>query len=457
MQLHFIAVGGAVMHSLAIALKREGHIVTGSDDKIADPALTNLKIDGILPEKVGFYPEKISADLDGIILGMHARIDNPELLRAQELNIPIYSFPEYIYEVSKNKKRIVIAGSHGKTTITSMVMHVLQHSGLDIDYMVGAKVKGFDTGVRLSTTASVIVLEGDEYLASPIERESKFMFYHPHIALLTGIAWDHINVFPVYEGYVNQFRKFAESVDAGGMVTYYSGDAELQKIFADYKGKAKACAYHTSRYEVRDNRTYVITNDGEYPMIIFGAHNMQNMEGARVVCHEMGITDHQFYTAMMSFEGAANRLEKLSENASTVVYKDFAHSPSKLQATVNAMKDQYTDRRLTAVMELHTFSSLNKDFLHEYNGGMDKADVAVVFIDDEAMKLKQMPPLDARLVIDSFGRSDLKLFTDKDTLQAFLNSQSWQNHNLLLMTSGQFGGMDMKGLAKEITLNPLRS
>jgi UDP-N-acetylmuramate: L-alanyl-gamma-D-glutamyl-meso-diaminopimelate ligase len=344
MKVHFIAVGGAVMHSLAIALKGQGYQVTGSDDKIADPARTNLFREGILPGAEGFFADKISADLDAVILGMHARIDNPELLRAQELKIPIYSFPHYIYEVSKNKKRIVIAGSHGKTTITSMVMHVLHTCGLDVDYMVGAKVKGFDTGVRLSTDAPIIVIEGDEYLASPIERESKFMFYHPHIALITGVAWDHINVFPVYEGYVGQFRKFAHSVEAGGSVSYYSGDKELQKIFADYTGEAKVIPYAATRYEVRDNKTYIITKDTEYSMVIFGTHNMQNMEGARTVCREAGISDHDFYTAMMTFEGAANRLEKLGENSHTVIYKDFAHSPSKLQATVNAMKEQYPNR-----------------------------------------------------------------------------------------------------------------
>jgi UDP-N-acetylmuramate: L-alanyl-gamma-D-glutamyl-meso-diaminopimelate ligase len=450
MKVHFTAIGGAVMHSLAIALKRQGYEVSGSDDKIADPARTNLAREGILPETEGFFPEKINSSLDAIILGMHARIDNPELLRAQELNIPIYSFPHYIYEVSKNKKRIVIAGSHGKTTITSMVMHVLHINGLDIDYMVGAKVKGFDTGVRLSESAPIIVIEGDEYLASPIERESKFMFYYPHIALITGVAWDHINVFPVYEAYVNQFRKFANSVEAGGSISYYSGDKELQKIFADYSGEAKVIPYITSDYEVRDNKTYVRTAEGEYPMIIFGTHNMQNMEGARTVCREVDISDHQFYSAMMTFEGAANRLEKLGENAQTVIYKDFAHSPSKLQATVNAMKEQYPNRKLTAVMELHTFSSLNKDFLQEYHGGMGKADVALVFIDHEAMKLKQMPPLDPQLIIQSFGRGDMKVFSSKEELLSFLLAQNWKDNNLLLMTSGQFGGMDLKVLTTAV-------
>lgn len=450
MNVHFIAVGGAVMHSLAIALKRQGYHVSGSDDNIADPARTNLAREGILPDAEGFFPDKITPALDAVILGMHARIDNPELLRAQELKIPIYSFPHYIYEVSKNKKRIVIAGSHGKTTITSMVMHVLHSNGLDIDYMVGARVKGFDTGVRLSQNAPVIVIEGDEYLASPIERESKFMFYHPHIALITGVAWDHINVFPVYEDYVNQFRKFANSVEEGGAISYYSGDKELQKIFSGYSGGAKVIPYTTSKYEVRDNKTYVITKDGEYPMIIFGTHNMQNMEGARTVCREVGISDHQFYSAMTTFEGAANRLEKLGENAQTVIYKDFAHSPSKLQATVNAMKEQYPNRKLTAVMELHTFSSLNKDFLQQYHGGMDRADTALVFINHEAMKLKQMPPLDPQLIIHAFGRGDMKVFSSKEELQSFLLAQNWKENNLLLMTSGQFGGMDIAGLVKQI-------
>ena len=448
MNVHFIAIGGAVMHSLAIALKKQGYQVSGSDDKIADPARTNLGREGILPEAEGFYPEKIHPGLDAVILGMHARIDNPELVRAQELKIPIYSFPHYIYEVSKNKKRIVIAGSHGKTTITSMVMHVLQNNGLDIDYMVGAKVKGFETGVRLSESASIIVIEGDEYLASPIERESKFMFYHPHIALITGVAWDHINVFPVYEGYVNQFRKFANTVSDS--VSYYSGDKELQKIFSDFTGKAKVIPYTNTNYEVIGNKTYVRDGEDEYPMIIFGTHNMQNMEGARTVCREVGISDHDFYTAMMSFEGAANRLEKLGENAHTVIYKDFAHSPSKLQATVNAMKEQYPTRRLTAVMELHTFSSLNKDFLSEYHGGMDRADAAIVFIDHEAMKLKRMPPLDPELIISSFGRDDMRVFSSKEELQTYLLSQDWKENNLLLMTSGQFGGMDVKGLTNQI-------
>ena len=451
-KIHFTAIGGAVMHSLAIALNRQGYQVSGSDDKIADPARTNLAQEGILPVAEGFYPDKISKDLEAVILGMHARLDNPELIRAQELGIPIYSFPQYIYEVAKNKKRIVIAGSHGKTTITSMVMHVLHANGIDIDYLVGAKVKGFDTGVRLSVDAPIIVLEGDEYLASPVERESKFLFYKPHIALLTGIAWDHINVFPIYKDYVNQFSRFTDTVAAHGAIAYYSGDAELQTIMANYQGTARLLPYATPAYELRNHQCYIVSNGKEYPMLIFGTHNMQNMEGARLVCREVAINDEQFYTAMMTFEGAANRLEKLAENSHTVVYKDFAHSPSKLQATVSAMKEQYPNRRLVAVMELHTFSSLNQDFLIEYKDTMQQADVAIVFLDHEAMALKRMPPLDPILVKSCFAREDILIMTSASELNTYLETQDWKDANLLLMSSGQFGGLDIKSLANRIAI-----
>lgn len=450
MKIHFIAVGGAIMHNLAIALKRKGNIVTGSDDKIADPALTNLSKEGIMPEQIGFFSERITADLDAVILGMHARIDNPELLKAQELGLKIYSFPEYIYEVAKDKLRIVIAGSHGKTTITSMVMHVLQQCGKNIDYMVGAKVKGFDTSVKLTEDASIIVLEGDEYLASPIHLESKFMFYKPHVALITGVAWDHINVFPVYEGYVNQFKKFAESVEAGGAITYYREDAELKKIFAEYKGSAKVLPYTQPEYFTKGHNTFILSEGKEYEMSVFGAHNMQNIEGARIVCKEVGISNEDFMIAISSFEGAANRLQFLGKNEETVIYKDFAHSPSKLKATVKAMREQFADRQLVAVMELHTFSSLNKDFLSEYSGSMDAADEAIVFIDKEAMLLKRMPDLDESLIRESFGRNDLQIFTEKEQLIQYLLSTNWKNKNLLLMTSGQFGGMKVEEVRDEI-------
>lgn len=452
MNIHFIAIGGAIMHSLAIALKQQGYTVSGSDDRIAEPALSNLKREGLLPAAEGFFAQKISPSITAVILGMHARADNPELLRAIELGIPVYSFPQYVYEVSKNKKRIVIAGSHGKTTITSMVMHVLRSCGLDIDYIVGARIKGFESGVRLSPSAPVIVLEGDEYLASPIERESKFMFYHPDVALISGIAWDHINVFPVYEDYVNQFRKFAATVAENGSIIYYAPDPELQKIFDNYSGSAKLLPYYLPNYEIRDTSTLLITAEGEYMMKVFGAHNMQNMEGARLVCREAGIGRQQFYEAMTSFEGAANRLEKLGENNHTAIYKDFAHSPSKLLATVQAMKEQYPGRRLVAVMELHTFSSLNKNFLHEYAGGLDAADAAAVLVDTHALNLKRMEPIDNAIIVNAFNRNDLKVLSSGLEMFTYLLGQDWKNTNLLLMSSGEFGGLDVAALVKEVLI-----
>ncbi len=447
MRIHFIAIGGAIMHNMAIVLKRQGHTVSGSDDKIADPAKTNLEKEGLFPDSIGFFAERITSDIDAIILGMHAHDDNSELKKAQELGLKIYSFPHFIYEIAKNKKRVVIAGSHGKTTITSMVMHVLKERGFSFDYLVGAAVKGFDTAVKLSDDAPIIVLEGDEYLASPLHKESKFMFYEPHIALISGIAWDHINVFPVYEGYVNQFAKFAGTVSED--LVYYAGDEEIKKIVQNYKGSAMLHAYKTPDYSVENEQT-IIHSEKNYALKIFGEHNLQNIEGARLVCESLGVAKDDFYTAIQTFEGAANRLQKLAENKDTVIYKDFAHSPSKLSATVKAARLQYASRNIIAVMELHTYSSLNKDFLKEYHGSMNDADVAVVYVDKEALALKRMPPLDVELVKSSFGKEGLLVLQTREELERFLHTLSYKNSALFLMTSGVFGGMDMGELTKKI-------
>ncbi|MFN8275995.1 MAG: Mur ligase family protein [Chitinophagales bacterium] len=448
MKIHFIAVGGAIMHSMAIALKRKGYQVTGSDDAIADPARTNLEKEGLLPDAIGFFPDRITSDVQAVILGMHARSDNPELLRAQELGIPIYSFPQYVYEIARNKTRIVIAGSHGKTTITSMVMHVLHNAGIEIDYIVGAKVKGFDTGVRLSETAPIMVIEGDEYLASPIHRESKFMFYKPHIALISGIAWDHINVFPVYEDYVAQFSRFAGTVAAGGTLTFFQQDEELKRITEHYRGKANLVPYDAPQYEVRDGVTYV----GAHALSVFGRHNMQNIGGALQVCLAAGISAEKFWDLIADFEGAANRLQLLGKNSHTAVYKDFAHSPSKLRATVAAMKEQFPNRRLTAVMELHTFSSLTPDFLSEYKDAMQDADEAIVFMDDDAIQLKKMAPISDGLIKETFNREDLLIVREARQLQQLLERMPWPHANLLLMSSGRFAGMNVQELADKIVL-----
>ncbi len=450
MKIHFIAIGGAVMHNLAIVLRRKGNAVTGSDDKITDPARSNLEREGIMPEEIGFDAGKITADMDAVILGMHAREDNPELLRAQELGLKIYSFPEYLYEVSKNKRRVVIAGSHGKTSITSMVMHVLKENNFDFDYMVGAKLKGFDTSVKLTEEAPLIILEGDEYLASPLHRESKFMYYKPHVALISGVAWDHVNVFPDYDEYVKQFEKFAYSMEEWGFLTWFEGDEELKKIFNTYDAKVRTRAYHTHPNILKGNTTYLQTDAGEIPLKVFGEHNLQNISGAKNICNELSVSDGDFYRAISSFEGAANRLQFIGRNEQTVIYKDFAHSPSKLKATVHAMKHQFSAEELVAVMELHTFSSLNKDFLEQYEGAMNEADIPVVFYDRETFAHKKMPVLEESFVKNAFGDERLNIFTDRNSLQEFLLQQDWNRKNLLLMTSGNYAGMNVEEISREI-------
>ena len=450
MRIHFIAIGGAVMHNLAIVLRRKGNTITGSDDKIIDPAKSNLEKEGILPARIGFFEENITADIDAVILGMHSRIDNPELLKAQELGLKIYSFPEYLYEVSKKKTRVVIAGSHGKTSITSMVMHVLKENDFSFDYVVGAKVKGFDTSVKLSEDAPVIVLEGDEYLSSPIHREPKFMFYKPNVALISGVAWDHINVFPDYDGYVEQFRKFAHSIGEWGFLTWFEEDEELKKIFNTYDEKVRTRAYNTHQHIIKGNTTYLQTDFGEFPLKVFGEHNLQNISGAKNVCNELGVLDEDFYRTISTFEGAANRLQFVGKNDNTVIYKDFAHSPSKLKATVHAMSKQFSENKLVAVMELHTFSSLNKDFLEQYAGSMNEADIPVVFYDKETFEHKKMELLDEEFVKSAFRNERLNIFTDRLALESFLLKQGWINKNLLLMSSGNFAGMNVDELAEKI-------
>ena len=451
MRIHFIAIGGAVMHNLAIVLRRRGNNVSGSDDLIVNPARTSLEKEGILPSKTGFFEENITPDIDAVILGMHARPDNPELKRAQELGLKIYSFPEYLYEVSKGKRRVVIAGSHGKTTITSMVMHVLRETGFDFDYMVGAKVKGFGTGVRISEDAPLIILEGDEYLASPVNREPKFLFYKPHVALITGVAWDHVNVFPVYSDYVKQFERFAQSIEPGAYLTWFQDDKELQNIFSDYnRTDVRVKPYNTHPHINKDGITYLQTAFGEFELKVFGEHNLQNISGAKNICTELGVGDKDFYHAISTFEGAANRLQLMGKNEHTVIYKDFAHSPSKLKATVHAVKEQFSNKKLVAVMELHTFSSLNKDFISQYAGTMNEADIPVVFYDSETFAHKKMPVLDENFVKDSFGNPHLNIFTGKTALLHFLLQQTWQDKNLLLMSSGSFAGMKTEELSTRI-------
>ncbi len=449
MNIHFIAIGGSAMHNLAIALHNKGYHVTGSDDTIHDPSKSRLERKGLLPEAFGWFPEKITSDLDVIILGMHAKKDNPELLKAQDMGLKIYSYPEFLYEQSKDKTRVVIGGSHGKTTITSMILHVLDYNDMEVDYMVGAQLEGFETMVHLTTENEFMVLEGDEYLSSPIDRRPKFHLYKPNIALLSGIAWDHINVFPTFEGYVNQFRIFTDSLTDGGIMVYNEEDAILKEVVESSSHSIKKYEYSTPVYQIEDGVTYIDTPDGLMPLEIFGDHNLQNLAGAKWVCQHMGIDEEDFYEAIASFKGASKRLEKIAESSETVIYKDFAHSPSKVKATTEAVKKQYAQRDVIACLELHTYSSLNAAFLAEYNGALDKADKAVVFYSPHAVKIKQLDSVSEEQISNAFQRDDLIIFTNPIEFKEFLFSQNLHQSAVVLMSSGNYGGLDfeeVKGL-----------
>lgn len=452
MNYYFIAIGGAAMHNLAIALHLKGNNVTGSDDEIFDPSKARLEKYGLLPKEFGWDADRISTKTDAIILGMHAREDNPELARAKELNIPIYSYPEFLYEQSKKKTRIVIGGSHGKTTITAMILHVLQNQGIDCDYMVGSKLEGFEVMVKLSDKAKYIVLEGDEYLSSPIDRRPKFHLYKPHIALLSGIAWDHINVFPTFDIYKDQFSQFINLIEGKGSLAFYNKDEILVDIVGKSNTDINLIPYQEPEYHInKSNYQSTLVHKGvNYPMTIFGKHNLSNLEGARIVCEQIGVEAHDFYNAISSFSGASNRLEIIGKNDKTVVFKDFAHSPSKLKATTQAVKEQFADRHLFACMELHTFSSLNSEFLKEYKGAMDKADTAIVYFNLHTLKHKKLKEISAEQVKQAFANENLEVITDSKILIERILKENWENKNLLLMSSGNFGGINYQELVKEL-------
>ncbi|MGY0391797.1 UDP-N-acetylmuramate--L-alanine ligase [Bizionia sp. KMM 8389] len=442
MNVHFIAIGGAAMHNLAIALHNKGYQVTGSDDTIFDPSKSRLEAKGLLPETYGWFPDKINSDLDAIVLGMHAKADNPELLKAQELGLKIYSYPEFLFEQSKNKTRVVIGGSHGKTTITSMILHVMHYHDRDVDYMVGAQLEGFDVMVKLTDDNDFIVLEGDEYLSSPIDRRPKFHLYKPNIALLSGIAWDHINVFPTYENYVEQFSIFVDSIVNGGSINYNEEDAEVVRVVESSENPIRKIAYHTPEYTVENGETLLETPEGPLPIEIFGKHNLNNLAGAKWICQHMGIDEDDFYEAIATFKGASKRLEKIAESSTSVAYKDFAHSPSKVSATTKAVKAQYQSKELIACLELHTYSSLNAEFLKEYKGALDAADVAVVFYSPDAVEIKKLDAVTETQIANAFERDDLVIFTDPEKFKNFLFSQSFKDKALLLMSSGNYGGLN---------------
>jgi UDP-N-acetylmuramate: L-alanyl-gamma-D-glutamyl-meso-diaminopimelate ligase len=442
MRTHFIAIGGAAMHNLALALHSKGYQVTGSDDAIFEPSKSRLEKKGLLPVEMGWFPEKITSDIEAIILGMHSKEDNPELLKAKELGLKIYSYPEFLYEQSKNKTRVVIGGSHGKTTITSMILHVMHYHDVAVDYMVGAQLEGFDTMVHLTEENDFIVLEGDEYLSSPIDRRPKFHLYQPNIALLSGIAWDHINVFPTFENYVEQFEIFVNQITKGGILVYNEKDETVKKVAESTTNTIRRLPYQTPNYKVEDGTTLLETPEGFMPIEVFGAHNLNNLAGAKWICQNMGIDEADFYEAIASFKGASKRLEKIAEGKGKVAYKDFAHSPSKVSATTQAVKNQYPDRKLIACLELHTYSSLNAEFLKEYQNALDAADVAVVFYSPDAVKIKQLEEVTYEQIAQSFQRDDLIIYTNPTDFKNFLFSQNFDNSALLLMSSGNYGGLN---------------
>ncbi len=447
-QYHFIAIGGAVMHNLALALLEKGYQVTGSDDEIYEPSKTRLQKAGILPESQGWFPEKIHANLDGILLGMHARIDNPELLRAQELGIPVYSFPEFIYNQSQDKKRVVIAGSHGKTSITSMILHVLKDQGMDFDYLVGAQIEGFDLMVRLSN-APIIVIEGDEYLTSPIDRTPKFFHYKHDILLVSGIAWDHFNVFPDFEDYKRQFSMLMDRTPASGSLIYCSADPLVKEAAEKSVCQGQKIGYQAHPSQINSGKTSLITPTGAVEIGIFGEHNLQNLQGALHICEALGLSREKFYASIQSFKGAAKRQEIIVQHESGVLFRDFAHAPSKLKATVNAVKNQFPNRRLLAVQELHTYSSLNKAFLPNYAHSMDEADTAVIYLNPHAVALKKLELMSEEMLREGFKRKDLILFTDSNALSEYLLAQEYADTNLLLMSSGNYDNLNLEPLKQK--------
>ncbi|MEM7102594.1 MAG: Mur ligase family protein [Bacteroidota bacterium] len=448
-RIHFIAIGGSAMHNLALALSEKGYLVTGSDDEIYDPARTRLQLQGLLPEEMGWHPSRITHEIDTIILGMHARPDNPELAKATQLGINICSYPEYVYKQSRDKKRVVIGGSHGKTTTTAMILHVLDKLGVDADYLVGAQLPGFRNMVRL-TDASIIIIEGDEYLSSPIHREPKFWYYRPHVAVLTGVAWDHINVFPTFENYEQQFSEFVNRIEKDGTLFWYKNDPSLQKILQTHQNNVKTSAYDTPEYNYTEKGLSIIHKLKTYPVGIFGIHNLQNLEAARLVCQKLGVTTPEFYNAISDFTGAAKRLETKGENGHSTVFLDFAHAPSKVEATVKAVKHRNPDRKLIAIFELHTFSSLNKEFLTQYANTLDPAETPIVYFSSHTLEMKKMPALSKTFVQNAFDNKNLTVYTEKAKLHNYLFNLNLQNTNLLLMSSGNFSKLDLPMLCQTI-------
>lgn len=450
MKLHFIAIGGSAMHNLAIALKQKGYFITGSDDEIFDPAKSRLEKYGLLPKSIGWSEENINSDLDAIVLGMHAKKDNPELLKAQALGLKIYSYPEFLYEMSKEKIRIVIGGSHGKTSITAMILHALNHCGVEADFMVGAQLSGFEVMVKLTDNAKYMVLEGDEYLTSPIDLRPKFHLYNPNIALISGIAWDHINVFPTFDIYKEQFSIFCEKIEKEGSLIYCNEDKNVREIANSARKEIKKLPYGIIPNRIEKGKTIIEWEGKEYILKVFGEHNLMNIYGAMLACQEIGISNNDFLNAIQSFSGASKRLELVKENDNVAIYKDFAHSPSKLKATISALKNQFPDRELVAAMELHTFSSLTSEFLLQYKGAMDMADLPIVYFNPKTIEHKGLKEITKEQVFSAFDREDIIICNKSSEVIDYIRTIKWENTNLLMMSSGNFDGINFDELANQL-------
>ena len=448
MKIHFIAIGGSAMHNLAIALKLKGYSITGSDDTINDPSKSRLKKYNLLPEKEGWFSDKISSDIDAVVLGMHAKDDNPELLKARKIGLKIYSYPEFIFNQSKDKIRIVVGGSHGKTSITSLVLHVLRTLNIESDYMVGAQLDGFEVMVKLTETSKYIVLEGDEYLSSALDPRPKFHLYKPHIALISGIAWDHINVFKTFENYLKQFEIFINSIEKNGTLVYNEIDHELKKLVSSNKSNLNYIPYSIPKHKIIDGVSFIDVNNRLYRLKIFGDHNLQNISGALNICKALGVESEDFYNAITSFNGASNRLELVYKSSETIIFKDFAHSPSKVKATTDAVRKQFPNRKLISFFELHTYSSLNPLFIEKYRDTLKHSDECYIYYSEKNMRIKRLEPIDSELIIRSFNHSSLTVIDNYEKLNKKIYDLDLSNSVLLMMSSGKFGGLDIDKIKK---------
>jgi UDP-N-acetylmuramate: L-alanyl-gamma-D-glutamyl-meso-diaminopimelate ligase len=449
-QIHFIGIGGNTVRNLALALKQRGYKITGSDTEISEPAKAGLAKAGILPEKEVWDTTKVNKDLDAVILGTDIAENNPELLKAKTLGLEIYSYPEYIYLQSLDKQRVVIAGSHGKSIITGMILHVLKYYKRQFDYLAEAELEGFENMISLSDDAPLIIIEGDEYLCSLTDRTPKFLKYHHHIGLMSGVAWDHINVYPTFDEYVKQFDAFADATPKAGTLIFCASDDVAAMICKKERDDVQLMEYKAHKNEIRNGHTFLLTDEGEVPFAVFGKHNMKNLSGAKAVCGKIGITDRMFYQAIQSFKGTANRAEVLAEGETSTIFKDFAHTPSKLKASTNAIKKQFEKRSLTAVLELNICSSLNKDFLDQYADSFKGADQPIVYYNTTAIEKRKLPPINEKDIKYAFNAPNLLVFTDSNALREYLLKNEWTNRNLLLISSENFGGLDLDELSKSI-------